>query len=264
VAEGVLPGLLGALHTWPPEALWPVTLLVCFGSTVAAVRWFGVVGISTYLVVAVLAANVQVTKVVATTLLGGPVAEGTIVFASTYLATDILTELYGRAAARRAVWMSFAAYALFTVLMLLLLGSRPLTAEEAGEGFAFAVGQHEHLAAVFTPAPAFFVAGMTSYLLSQLVDIRIFVGVGRLTSGRALWLRNTVSTCLSSLLDSAVFSLLAFRVLAADPVPWDALLWTYILGTWFLRVILSVLDTPFLYLARGALARPPAWMAQPA
>ena len=37
------------------------------------------------------------------------------------------------------------------------------------------------------------------------------------------------------------------------PVPWDALIFTYILGTYLLRLALAFLESPFMYLARRCL-----------
>jgi uncharacterized integral membrane protein (TIGR00697 family) len=241
--------LVSALNALPPDAVWAMMVVAAFGGVLAMLAAFGRAGLYAFVVVAVIAANLQVLKVVPFLLLPGPVAEGTVVFAATYLATDILAEHEGAAAARKAVWLGFAAHLLMTVLMILALGYRPLGEAEAGEGLAWALPFHGHLAALFTPAPALFVAGMTSYLVSQLIDIRLFTAIGAATGGRALWLRNTASTAISALIDSALFSTLAFVVFAEHPVPWDVLMRTYILGTWLVRVGLAVLDTPAMYLA---------------
>ncbi len=241
--------LVSALNALPPDAVWVMMVIAAFGSVLGMLAAFGRAGVTVFVAVAVLAANLQVLKVVPFVLLPGPVAEGTVVFAATFLATDILTEHYGAAAAREAVWLGFAAHLLMTVLMLLALGYRPLDAEAAGEGLAWALPFHDHLAALFTPAPALFAAGMTSYLASQLLDIRLFLAIRAVTGARALWLRNTASTAASALIDNTLFSTLAFVVFADTPVGWGELWRTYILGTWLVRVGLAVLDTPAMYLA---------------
>jgi len=241
--------LIAALNALPPDAVWALMVLAAFGSVLGMVAAFGRAGATVFVAVAVIAANLQVLKVVPFVLLPGPVAEGTVVFAATFLATDILAEHYGAQAAREAVWLGFAAQLVMTLLMLVALGYRPLDSATAGEGLAWALPFHDHLAALFTPAPALFAAGMTSYLVSQLLDIRLFLAIRAVTGGRALWLRNTVSTAVSALIDTALFSTLAFVVFAATPVPWEALWRTYILGTWLVRVGLAVLDTPAMYLA---------------
>jgi len=245
--------LIAALNALPPDAVWALMVLAAFGSVLGMVAAFGSTGATVFVAVAVVAANLQVLKVVPFVLLPGPVAEGTVVFSATYLATDILTEYYGAAAARQAVWLGFAAHLVMTLLMLLALGYRPLDAATAGEDLAWALPFHGHLAALFTPAPALFAAGMISYLASQLLDIRLFLAIRAVTGERALWLRNTASTALSALIDTALFSALAFVVFAATPVPWESLWRRYILGTWLVRVGLAVLDTPVMYLAGSLL-----------
>lgn len=250
-----IQALIAILQSWPPEAIWPLMAIACFGGQLLMLRLFGPMGLSAYVVLAILAANLQVLKVVPFGSIG-PVAEGTIVFASTFLATDILAEHYGRAAAARTVWLGFVSYLLFTLLMVLALGYRPLEAATAPAGYDWALPMHGHLAALFTPAPALFVAGMTAYLVSQFLDITIFFRVRRWTREKAPWARNILSTVVSALVDNTVFSVLAFRFLAEQPVPWDALVFSFILGTFWQRVVLALLDTPFFYLSWRA--RPPA------
>ena len=58
----------------------------------------------------------------------------------------------------------------------------------------------------------FFIASMIAYLVSQYFDVWIYSRIKRLTKNRFLWLRNNLSTILSSLLDNTVFSLLAKRL----------------------------------------------------
>ena len=178
-------------------------------------------------------------------------ALGTIVFASTYLCTDILAEHYGPAAARRAVFLGFAGYLVWTLLMVLTLGFVPLTPAQAGEGLAWALPVNDAMAMLFRPAPALFAAGMIAYLISQYHDIWLYSLIRRMTGGRRLWLRNTLSTAVSALLDNIIFSVLAWVVFAAQPMEWQPLVFTYILGTYALRLVVAVLDTPFIYLARA-------------
>src|SRR3546814_14286238 len=99
---------------------------------------------------------------------------------------------------------------------------------------------------LFMPMPALFGAGMTSYLISQLNDGWIYQSIRRLTGQRALWLRNNGSTMISALIDNTIFSVLAWVVLAPQPIGWEPLVFTYILGTYGLRVMLALLDTPFM------------------
>lgn len=243
------------LNGLPPELLLLLQALLCFGTILLMGRLFGVAGLYLYIAVAVLAANVEVLKAVQFSFYDHPVAMGTVLFGSTYLATDILTEHYGRDAARKSVFLGFAAYLMFTIFMIVTLGFSPMTPEQAGEEMAWALPMQDHMAALFTPAPALFAAGMTAYLTSQLFDVWVYQRIRAATGGRWLWLRNTGSTAASSLVDNIIFSVLAWVVFAPTPVGWEALVFTYILGTYLMRLGLAVLDTPFMYISRWALGR---------
>ncbi|HRC85460.1 MAG TPA: queuosine precursor transporter [Thermoanaerobaculia bacterium] len=248
--QEVLPRFIEWLQSFPPEVIWPLIMLWCFGSLVALHRLFGQAGVYVYIITAILAANIQVLKAVKFSVYPEPVALGTVVFSSTYLATDILTECYGPQAARRGVMMGFVCYLFFTGVMIFTLGYRPLSPAEAGTEMAWALPYHDHIAALFLPSPGFFIAGMVAYLVSQFNDVLIFQRVKRATHGRFLWLRTNVSTAASALIDNTVFSVLAWMVLNPKPVPWKTVVVVYIFGTYWLRLVLSVLDTPFMYLAR--------------
>lgn len=250
--------LVAFLNALPPELVLVLEAVLCFSAILGMARWFGAAGLYAYIVVAILGANIQVLKAVQFSLYGHPVALGTILFASTYLATDILAEHYGRAAAQRGVMIGFAAFLLWTAVTVLTLGYAPLTAAQAGEEMAWALPMQEHLSALFTPVPALFAAGMISYLISQTHDVWAFHRIRALTGSRHLWLRNNASTIVSSLIDNVVFSVLAWVVFAADPIGWEPLVFTYILGTYWLRLAVALADTPFMYLARYAVKDAPA------
>src|SRR5690554_408186 len=98
---------VAVLNAWPPEALWLAELVICFGGILLFLRLFGPTGVCAFMVVAVIGANIEVLKVVDSSVLPEPVAQGTILFACTYLCTDILTEYYNRRWAHRAVWLGF-------------------------------------------------------------------------------------------------------------------------------------------------------------
>lgn len=248
--------LIELLNRQPPELIWLLTLLLCFSTIVLLLRVFGHEALYVYVAVAIIGANIQVLKPVQFAAFADPVALGTILFASTFLCTDILAEHYGRAAARKAVWLGFASLLLFVLLMVLTLGFAPLTEVQAGAGMAWALPVHGNMQGLFTPTPALFAAGMLSYLISQYHDIWLYQLLSRITGKRHLWLRNNASTLVSGLIDNTIFSILAWVVFAPHPIGWHPLIFTFILGTYALRIVVAVLDTPFVYLAR--------WIARPA
>ena len=83
-----LTEILNSLNT---EFLWIIMLFFCFGSILIFLKLFGYVGIFIYSSLAVIAGNIQVLKTVDFFYSPEPVALGTILFASTFLFTDILS-----------------------------------------------------------------------------------------------------------------------------------------------------------------------------
>lgn len=238
------------LNQQPPEIIWMLTLVSCFTCIFLLNRFFGPSGLYVYIVVAIIGANIQVLKAVKFSLYPAPVALGTILFSSAYLATDILGEEFGPKIARRGVWLGFIGYLFFVMMMFLTLGFAPLTPQQAGEEMAWALPFHGYIAALFTPQAALFAAGMIAFLTSQFHDVWLFDVLKRKTRGKQLWVRNNVSTMISALIDNTVFSVLAWIVFAASPLPFKTVLVTYIFGTYWLRLIVAALDTPFMYLAK--------------
>lgn len=246
----MLTRFIAWLQGLPPELLWPMMLVLCFGSVLLLHRLFAEAGLYAYVVVSILGANIQVLKAVQFSIYPEPVALGTILFSSSFLATDILAERYGPGPARRAVLLGFASYLIFTVVIILTLGFAPVDPAKAGEEMAWAAANHQHMMALFLPSPALFAAGMIAYLTSQFHDVWLFDRLKKKFRGERLWLRNNISTLVSALIDNVIFSLLAWIVFAAEPLPLATVVTVYILGTYWLRILVTLLDTPFIYLAK--------------
>ena len=243
------------MQTLPPEILWVFLLAFSFGSMLVMLRLFGVWGITVYMCVALIGANLQVLKTVQFSLLESPVALGTVLFSTTFLSTDILTEYYGPKEARRAVLLGFAGMILLTIFMLLAIGFTPLAEQYADTEWAWGLENHKHISALFIPIPSILLAGFAAYLTSQILDIWIYQRIRALTHNRFRWLRNNLSTWVSALIDNIIFSSLAWVILSHDPLPWNVVWKTYIFGTYFLRMSVALLDTPVLYLAQYCLPK---------
>jgi len=91
---------------------------------------------------------------------------------------------------------------------------------------------------------------MIAYLISQYFDVWIYSIIKNFTQNKYLWLRNNLSTILSSLLDSTIFSLLAWIILSPEPETLYNVFMIYIFGTYILRVFIAMIDTPFMYLSK--------------
>ena len=237
------------------EVVWFVMLILCFLAILVFLRLFGYVGLYVYSAIAIIAANIQVLKQANFNFFSSinekiipfyepsPIALGTILFASTFLCTDILSEYYGKEKARKNVLIGFCSFLLMTILMLVTIGIQP--AEDEWVSMV-----QESLAILFTPMTSIFVASMIAYLISQYFDIWFFSYLKTVSSNKLLWLRNNVSTAVSSLIDNTIFSIFAWIILNPNPFPLSDVVMTFILGVYLLRVFIAILDTPFIYLAR--------------
>lgn len=166
---------------------------------------------------------------------------GALPYPITFLATDLLSEIYGRRRARLVVWSGFAA-SVFT-LIALWLGTQFDAIPESPVS-------NETFDAAFSGTWRVIGASMIAYLVAQFVDVRLFHFWRRLTNGRHLWLRNNASTVVSQLLDS----LLVVVVLFAGEMP-PAEMTSIILDLWLFKALVALADTPLFYYGTWVMQR---------
>ena len=137
-----------------------------------------------------------------------------------------------------------------TIFMLFTIGFTPIDANTIGEEYLWALPIQENLLGIFLPFPIFFSASMIAYLFSQYFDVWFYEKISSITKKNFLWLRNNLSTMISALLDNVIFSMLAWIIFNPNPLDFKTVLFTFILGTYFLRIVIAIFDTPFIYLAK--------------
>ncbi|MFW5683532.1 MAG: queuosine precursor transporter [Spirochaetota bacterium] len=217
------------------ELLWFGMLAVNFAGILIAYRLFGKLGLYVWIPIAAIVANIQVVKYVE--LFGLTATLGNIVYASSFLVTDILSENHGRKEANRAVGVGFVALIAMVVLMNMALLFEPDPADTA----------QPHLVAIFTLLPRITLASLVAYGVSQYHDVWAYHFWKRLLPGtRRIWIRNNLSTLASQLIDSVVFSFAAFLGQVPSPVLLEIVVTTYVL-----KAIVALADTPLVYLASG-------------
>ena len=208
-------------------------LAVNFAAILVAYRLFGRLGLYVWVPIAAIVANIQVIKTVE--LFGLTATLGNIVYATSFLVTDILSENYGRKEANRAVAIGFFSLVAMVVLMNAALLFEPHPSDTA----------QPHLVAVFSLLPRITAASLAAYLVSQFHDVWAYHLWKRLLPERRhIWVRNNLSTLVSQLIDSVVFTLLAFAGVFELPVLLEIVLTTYLL-----KALVAVADTPLVYLA---------------
>ena len=169
---------------------------------------------------------------------------GLIAYPITFLITDIVSEIYGRKKANFLVLSGI--FSSVIVLGLIFLAdylpaasfSNPENKKVNDEIFHLVFGQ-------FGIAMA---ASLFTYLVCQLVDIRIFHFWKKLTHGKHLWLRNNFSTITSQLVDTF---LILFLLMSLSPEKglenWSDLKILFINGFLF-KILVALIDTIPLYI----------------
>ncbi len=217
------------------EFYWVVMLALNFVMILVAFRLWGKLGLYIWVPISVIVANIQVTKTVV--LFNLDATLGNIVYATGFLATDILSELYGKKESAKAVGIGFFSLLAMTILMQASLFFEPASSDIA----------HSSLSLIFGLMPRIAFGSLIAYVVSNLHDIWAFDYWKRRRPGRqSLWLRNNLSTLVSQLIDTLVFTFIAFWGVFPAKV-----LTGIIISTYLLKWVVALLDTPFMYLARS-------------
>lgn len=219
----------------PNEVLWFILMIVNFVGILLFYRFFGKTGLYIWTAIAAIVANIQVVKTVE--LFGFVATLGNIVYGTTFLVTDILSENHGKKEARKAVVVGFISLITMTILMQLALMFKPDASDFSQEA----------LTTIFSFMPRIVIASLTAYWLSQLHDIWAYhMWKNKFPQKKFLWMRNNFSTMISQLIDSIVFCFIAFWGVFELDIFWS-ILWT----TYIFKWIVAAADTPFLYIAKS-------------
>jgi uncharacterized integral membrane protein (TIGR00697 family) len=176
------------------------------------------------------------------------VAVGILPYPVTFLVTDLISELYGRARASYTVLVGFAV----SLGLLAFIEVGKLTP-------AFDSVQGEAFASFFATNTRAVTASMLAYLVAQYLDVRLFHWWRKVTRGRHLWLRNNGSTVGSQLVDTVIVTTVLFW--GASPpfmngeVMGMAEIAPIIRDGFIFKAIVALVDTPLIYLF-VALLRP--------
>jgi len=217
----------------PNEVLWVIFIVLDLSFSLLAFHIWGRNGLYAMIVVGTIVANLQVVKTVQ--MFGMVATLGNIVYASIFLNTDILNEVYGTHAARQGVWIGFYTLIVTVVAMQFAIWFHPDVSDTI----------QPHLEAIFGVLPRIALASIVAYLISQHHDIWAFHFWKKRTDGRFLWLRNNASTMVSQLIDTGIFTFVAFVGL----FPWSVF-WQIFITTYLFKWLIAAADTPFLYFAR--------------
>ncbi|KGA09828.1 MAG: hypothetical protein GM45_0280 [actinobacterium acAMD-5] len=157
---------------------------------------------------------------------------GAFLFPLVYIAGDVLSEVYGLRAARRAIFIGFALAALAS-LTFYLVQIAPA---------ASAWGNQEAFEAVLGFVPRIVLASMLGFLVGQLLNSLVLVKIKERTKEKALWLRLIGSTAVGELADTLVFCTIAFYGVITGSE-----FWSYVIVGYFYKTLLEVILLPITY-----------------
>ena len=243
--DDCMTSIINALQGMPPEAVTIISILISGMCILLAQRLFGLVGLYVYNSLAIVLANIQVLRLCQYNILAEPVALGTVLFATLYLTTDIITEFYGAKAARRNIYLCFFATILTSILMIIDLGHMPTSCSHDA---------YNAMQILFVPSARIFIASLCAFGISQFYDVAVFSFLKKLMRGRFLWARTLCASLSSSFVDNMIFSILAWSVFAKAPLDMYAIFMTYVLGAYIARALVGILLIPVIYMCK----RPPA------
>ena len=222
------------------ELLLLASVVVIFAFVLLAYKFFGKSGLYAMSAIATVTANIEV--IILIKAFGMEQTLGNVLFAATFLITDILSECEGKKCANKAVFIG-----IFSQVFFLLLSQSWLLYKPANEGDATL----EAIRAVFSNTPRMILASLVVYAVSQIFDVWLYHKWWDFTQKKFgnkrgfLWLRNNGSTLVSQIINTLLFTLLAF-IGTYD----TKTILSIFASSYIIFVFTSLLDTPCVYLAR--------------
>lgn len=162
---------------------------------------------------------------------------GTIIFPLTFLISDLMTEVYGYKQTRRAIWLGFLFNLIFILYGLMVTHLPSPSSDIAPNNVAFDQMFGFNMLIILASFVSYLIAEPLNALFLAKLKIRLN---GRLMAGRFL-----LSTMLGAILDTSIFSVIAFYYL-----PMGHLI-RFIMTMWVIKVIIEIIGLPLsIYLAK--------------
>jgi len=211
----------------------------------APYRWYPLVVAA--FVTTLIVSNIIAVKLV--TLFGLTLPAAIVLFPVAYICGDILTEVYGYASARRAIWIGFGCN-LVAVTAIVVGGWLPASPIWTAGFYSTAEQAQQAYQAILGFAPRLLAASFIAYLVGEFLNAYVLARMKLASGGRRLWMRTIGSTLVGQAADSILFLTLAF----AGILPPAALL-VAILSQWLVKSAYEAVATPLTYLVVNRLKR---------
>jgi len=210
-----------------------------------------------YLILTTLFSVVLVlTNIIGVKLFQGPLnptthalTTGIITYPVTFLLTDVVSEIWGAKKANTMVLIGFlmSFVMLFFIQIAIYLPAHPYwVAPDNPFGFKTPGEYQNAFNSVFSVNGKLLFGSMLAYMAAQLLDVKLYHTWRRITKGKYLWIRNNGSTSISQLVDTFIVNSILFYWGFGWEF-WQGI--SVMLTIYFYKLLLAVLDTPFIYLA---------------
>jgi len=222
------------------EILLILSLFFIYGMILITYRYYGKSGLYAMIGVVTILANIEVVLLV--DAFGMEQTLGNILFASTFLITDILSECEGKSSANKAVFISILMMIFFLVLSQSWIRYIPSINDV----------KMDSIRNIFTNIPRMIFSSLGVYAISQFLDVWLYHKWWNFTSkkfgskDKLLWIRNNGSTLISQIFNTVLFTLFAF----VGEYDVNTLI-SMIVSSYIIFVVTSIMDTPFVYIAKN-------------
>lgn len=215
------------------EILMLIGIIVVFSLLLITKKLFGKEGLICWIGVATILAEIGVTKSV--NILGLSATLGNIMFASNFLATDILVECYSEKDAKKSLKTGIWFLLIFLFITQGMIIFKPNELDFANDS----------MKTLFGIVPRISFASILMLTIANFVDIKLYSFLKKKMNDKHLWIRNNVSTILCNGLENFFFTFIAFVGIYTIK---DILVIS--LATTIIETIIALCDTPFLYLSK--------------
>ncbi len=209
-----------------------INIIVTFSLVVLIEKLFKKEGLYVWLSIATILANLTVCKMIGvfnyTTILGN------VLFASTFLATDIMSEKYSKEDAKKGVYLSVFSGITFIIITQLTLLFIPSSDDIVNDA----------MKKLFSISIRTISASMIMFFISNMLDIHLYNKLKEKYPNK-LWFRNNISTILCNCIENYFFNTLAFIGIFSIPV-----IISIATTTTIIEIVIAICDTPFLYLSK--------------
>lgn len=172
---------------------------------------------------------------------------GILFFPILFLITDIIEEVHGKKKTQEIVIIGFIVLLFVLIVTSIAVFALPHAERSCvffidGEFVDYKGGYDS----IFGTTMRLFIASITAFLIAQLHDIWAFNFWKQKTKGKFLWLRNNLSTIVSTFIDTMLFMYIALY--AISPEFTAEYVFSIAVPYWLVKVLFALFDTPFCYL----------------